>query len=39
MSPEQQTEIAQYAADHGNKAAVRHFTKQLDIEIKTSSAC
>lgn len=38
MSPEQQAEIAQYAAEHGNDAAVRHFSKLLDVEVKNSSA-
>ena len=37
FSPEQQAEIAQYATLHGNKAAVRHFSKSLGTPIKESS--
>ena len=36
-SPEQQAEIAQYAAQHGNNAAVRYFSKKLAVEVKSSS--
>ena len=37
MSPEQQAEIAQYAAQHGNNAAVKYFSKKLGIQVKHSS--
>ena len=34
---EMQVKIAQYACEHGNKAAVKHFTCQLGFDVKKSS--
>jgi len=32
LTPEQQLAIAKYAALQGNQAAVRHFSKELEID-------
>ena len=37
FSPEQQAAIGKYASLHGNQAAVRHFSKQLEVELKLTS--
>ena len=37
FSPEQQAEIGKYASLNGNQAAIRHFSKQLGIELKVTS--
>ena len=37
FSPEEQASIVRYALLHGNKAAIRHFSKTLGKEIKASS--
>ena len=34
--PEQQAAISEYASLHGNQVAIRHFTKQLGVELKVS---
>ena len=39
FTPEDQAAIAKYALWHGNKAAIRHFSKELGKEIKDSSVC
>ena len=39
VTPEDQSAIAKYALWHGNKAAIRHFSKELAKEIKDSSVC
>ena len=36
-TPTQQTKIGEYSLIHGNLAAVRHFLKELEAEIKESS--
>ena len=38
FTPEQQAAIGKYASLHGNQAAVRHFTKQLEVEVKVTYA-
>ena len=37
ISPENQAAVAKYAIEHGNKAAVRHFGRKLDVDLKASS--
>ena len=37
ISPENQATIAQYASEHGNKAAACYFSRKLDTDIKESS--
>ena len=37
ITPEQQAAIGEYASLHGNQVAIRHFTKQLGVELKVSS--
>ena len=37
FTPEQQAAIGEYVSLHGNQAAIRHFTKQLGVELKGSS--
>ena len=37
FTPEQQAAMGEYASLHGNQAAIRHFTKQLGVELKVSS--
>ena len=37
FSPEKQAEVSRYAVLHGNKAAVRHFSKTLGTELKEST--
>ena len=37
FSPEQQAAIGTYAFLNGNQAAVRHFSKQLGVELKVTS--
>ena len=37
LTPEQQLAVAKYAALHGNQAAVRHFSKEFEIDVKESS--
>lgn len=36
-TPEQQAAIGKYASMHGNKAAVRHFSKKLGVDVRESS--
>ena len=36
-TPQQQAMIGEYASLHGNRAAVRHFTEKLGVEVKESS--
>ena len=37
LTPDQQAVIGKYAAMHGNQAAIRHFSKDLEVELKTNS--
>jgi hypothetical protein len=37
FTPEQQAAIEKYFALHGNQAAVRHFSKQLEVNVKVTS--
>ena len=37
ISPEKQEVIGRYAAEHGNTAAMRYFSKQLKVDLKLSS--
>ena len=37
FTPERQAAIAKYASIHGNQAAVRHFSKDLDVPLKVTS--
>ena len=37
LTPEQQAEIGKYASMHGNAAAIRHFSKELDTDLKEGS--
>ena len=37
LTPEQQAQIGKYASMHGNAAALRRFSKELDIDLKESS--
>ena len=37
VDAEMQVMIAQYACEHGNKAAMEHFTCQLGLDVKKSS--
>ena len=37
VDAETQVKIAQYACEHGNKAAMEHFTCQLGFDVKKSS--
>ena len=37
FTPEQQAVIGGYAALHGNQAAVRHFSKQLKVQVQVTS--
>ena len=37
FSPEQQAAIGKYASLHANQAAIRHFSKQLEVELKVTS--
>ena len=37
FSPEQQAAIGKYVSLNGNPAAVRHFSKQLNVELKITS--
>ncbi len=37
FTPEQQAEIGTYASLHGNPAAVRHYSKQMETELKLTS--
>ena len=37
FSPEQQAAIKKYASLHGNQAAIQHFSKQLEVELKVTS--
>lgn len=37
ISPEQQAAIGKYASLNGNKVVVRHFNKQLGVELKVTS--
>ena len=34
FTPKQQAAIGEYASLHGNQVAIRHFTKQLGVELK-----
>ena len=37
FTPEQKASIGEYASLHGNQAAIRHFSKQLGVEMKPTS--
>ena len=37
FSPEQQAAIGKYVSLHGNQVAIRHFSKQLEFELKVTS--
>ena len=37
FSPEQQAAIGKYVSLHGNQVAIRHFSKQLEVELKVTS--
>ena len=37
FSPEQQAAIGRYASINGNQAAIRHFSKQLEVDLKVTS--
>ena len=37
FTPDQQAVIGKYAAMHDNQAAIRHFSKDLEVELKTNS--
>ena len=37
LTPEQQAEIGKYASMHGNAAAIRRFSKELDTDLKEGS--
>lgn len=37
FSPEQQAAIGKYASINGNQAAIRHFSKQLGVDLKVTS--
>jgi hypothetical protein len=37
FTPDQQAAIGKYAAVHGNQAAIQHFSKDLEVELKTNS--
>ena len=37
LTPDQQAVIGKYAAMHDNQATIRHFSKDLEVELKTNS--
>ena len=37
LAPAKQAAIGKYASLHGNQAAIRHFSKQLEVELKVTS--
>ena len=37
FSPEQQAAIGKYASLNGNQVVIRHFSKQLEVELKVTS--
>ena len=37
LTPAQQAVIGKYAVMHGNPEAIRHFLKDLEVELKTNS--
>ena len=37
LTPDQHAAIGKYAAMHGNQTAIRHFSKVLEVELKTNS--
>ena len=37
FSPEQRAEVRKYASINGNQAAIRHFFKQLGVDLKVNS--
>ena len=37
FTPDKQAAIGKYAAMHGNQAAIRHFSKDLEVELKANS--